>query len=286
MTNRHGPLRGLGSRILVAAFDGWNDAGEAATSALTALRETGSYEKVWSVDPELYFDYQYTRPAIAYGATGERALTWPGASLWRPVGAGTTEVWLLSGTEPARAWQGFASEIVDQALAADVTGFVTLGGMMSDVPHTRKVPVHASSDNADIRGESGFERSQYEGPVGILSVLSLAMEGVGVPGLSLWASLPHYTAGQGPSPLGALALISAVGELTGTQPSPGSLEAEGRRWEAAVDAAVAEDEELAAYVGELERARDEWDSPDATGDALAREFERYLRRDGDGPQRP
>ena len=132
----------LGNRIVVVAFDGWNDAGEAASGAIEALRERAEYELVHSVDPELYFDYQYTRPSSKMDATGHRELHWPEAALWRPSAPpadGGPEFWLLTGVEPARTWQAFANEFIDIALRDDVTGFLTLGAMLSDVPHTRPI---------------------------------------------------------------------------------------------------------------------------------------------------
>lgn len=280
-------MDGLGRRVLVAAFDGWNDAGEAASSAIAQLRESGDYETAFSVDPELYFDYQYTRPQITADADGRRTLRWPEATLLRPNRAiRGTQLWLLTGVEPARAWQAFAGEFVDVALREDITGFVGLGSMMSDVPHTRPISVFAGSDNEQLRGSLSLERSTYEGPVGILSVLSHAAETAGIPSASLWASVPHYVAGHTPSPKATLALLDRLEDLTGAQISRGDLATEAAAWEASIDAAAADDEEMTEYIRQLERTRDTWDSPEASGDAIAQEFERYLRRGGDGPSKP
>lgn len=154
----------LGPRIVIAAFDGWNDAGEAASSAIEALRSSSEYDLVHSVDPELYFDYQYTRPSTRMDAEGRRQLTWPEAGLWRPRDpAPGPEFWLLTGAEPARTWQAFASEFIDIALRDDITGLVTLGAMLADVPHTRPISIFASSQNEQVREAHGLERSLYEG---------------------------------------------------------------------------------------------------------------------------
>ncbi|UWF76600.1 MULTISPECIES: PAC2 family protein [Microbacterium] len=274
----------LGSRIIVAAFDGWNDAGEAASGAIATLRRDADYELVHSADPELYFDYQYTRPTTAMDATGRRQLRWPSASLWRPATSGEgPELWLLTGSEPARAWQAFAGEFVDVALRDDVTGFVTLGAMLSDVPHTRPISVFASSQNEAVREAHGLERSTYEGPVGILSVFEHFAETAGIPTASLWASVPHYVATAAPSPKATLALLDRLEELTGIGTDREHLRTEAAAWEASIDAAAAEDEEMTEYIRQLERTRDAWDSPDASGDAIAQAFERYLRRRNDGP---
>lgn len=277
----------LGRRVLVTAFDGWNDAGEAASAAVSLLREQGAYEAVFSVDPELYFDYQYTRPHIVADGEGGRRIRWPDATLYRPTRIGRgPELWLLTGAEPARAWQGFAGELVDVALREDITGMVALGSMMSDVPHTRPISVFAGSESERVRTELGLERSSYEGPVGILSVLSATADAAGIPSASLWASVPHYVAGHTPSPKATLALLDRLEDLTGAEVPRGDLAGEAVAWEASIDAAAADDEEMTEYIHQLERTRDTWDSPEASGDAIAQEFERYLRRGGDGPAKP
>ena len=277
----------LGRRIIVAAFDGWNDAGEAASAAAALLRAGTDYEVVHAVDPELYFDYQYTRPQVGVDAEGRRTLTWPEARLLRPVHrSDEAEIWLLVGVEPARAWQAFAAEFIDVALREDVTGFVALGSMMSDVPHTRPISVFAGSDNEGVRQALDLERSLYEGPVGILSAIGYAAEGVGIPTASLWASVPHYVAGHTPSPKATLAILDRLQSITGIDVPRGDLAAEAVAWEASIDAAAADDEEMSDYIRQLEQTRDTWDSPEASGDAIAQEFERYLRRGGEGPAKP
>ena len=278
-------MEALGRRVLVSAFDGWNDAGEAASAAIALLREQGEYEPVFSADPELYFDYQYTRPQVVTDGEGRRKLQWPEATLLRPTHAprGETQLWLLTGVEPARAWQAFAGEFVDVALREDITGFVSLGSMMSDVPHTRPISIFSGSDNENVRQELGLERSSYEGPVGILSVLADAADAVGIPSASLWASIPHYVAGHTPSPKATLALLDRLEDITGAQIPRAELPVEAAAWEASIDAAAADDEEMTEYIRQLEQTRDTWDSPEASGDAIAQEFEKYLRRGSDGP---
>ena len=284
-------MNGLGRKVLVTAFDGWNDAGEAASAAVAHLRENGEYEPVFSVDPELYFDYQYTRPQITLDADGRRLLKWPEATILRPVTpTRSTQLWLLTGVEPARAWQAFAGEFIDVALREDITGFVGLGSMMSDVPHTRPISVFAGSDSEQVRTALDLERSTYEGPVGILSVLGHAADAAGIPSAALWASVPHYVAGHTPSPKATLALLDRLEDLTGAPVARGELASESAAWEASIDAAAADDEEMTEYIRQLERTRDTWDSPEASGDAIAQEFEKYLRRGGpgtgDGPTKP
>ena len=280
-------MEGLGRRVLVAAFDGWNDAGEAASAAVALLREEGDYQPVYSVDPELYFDYQYTRPHAALDADGQRVLKWPETTLLRPARATRgTQLWLLTGVEPARAWQAFAAEIVDIALREDITGIVALGSMMSDVPHTRPISVFAGSENETLRTGLELERSTYEGPVGIMSVIGHVADRAGIPTASLWASVPHYVAGHTPSPKATLALLDRLEDITGAKVPRAQLATDSAAWEASIDAAAADDEEMTEYIRQLERTRDTWDSPEASGDAIAREFEQYLKRRGDGPSKP
>ena len=274
----------LGTRIVIIAFDGWNDAGEAASGIISHLRTQGDYELVHSIDPELYFDYQYTRPSIVTSSTGRRLLKWPEAGLWRPVADNPEQrLWLLTGSEPARAWKGFASEFIDIALREDVTGFLTLGAMLSDVPHTRPISIFGASQNEELRDALGLERSLYEGPIGILSVLEHYAESAGIPAASLWASVPHYVGTATPSPKATLALLNRLEEITGVAVPQGELGTAAAAWEATIDAAASDDEDMAEYIRELERTRDTWDDPEASGDAIAQAFERYLRR-SDGPE--
>ena len=290
----------LSGRLLVVAFEGWNDAGETATGAVRALKELLDVEVITEVDPELYFDYQFNRPTVSTNEDGVRALGWPGAIMYGPKtpgvvsaplaedaqlrvsGTNASNIYLLIGTEPSRSWKSFAAEILDSALAADVSGVVFLGAMLADVPHTRPISIFVSSDNAQVRAELQIERSSYEGPVGILSVLSDAAETVGIPTLSIWASVPHYVH-NAPSPKAMLALIDKLEEVIDVVIPRGALVTEAADWETGIDVLAGEDEEMAAYIAQLEQARDTVDSPEASGEAIAQEFEKYLRkRGGDG----
>ena len=213
----------LSGRILVVAFEGWNDAGEAASGAVKTLKEQLDVVPVAEVDPELYFDFQFNRPVVT-DDDGRRRLIWPSAVMFGPAVPGHTgdalagdaeldvtgdnagNIYLLLGTEPSRSWKSFTAEIMDAALAADIGAVVFLGAMLADVPHTRPISVFASSENAAVRAELGIERSTYEGPVGILSVIADQAEKAGIPTVSLWASVPHYVH-NAPSPKAVLALL-------------------------------------------------------------------------------
>jgi predicted ATP-grasp superfamily ATP-dependent carboligase len=186
-------------------------------------------------------------------------------------------VHVLLGTEPSRGWKTFAAEVIDAIEAVDVTAVVFLGAMLADVPHTRPISVFASSENDAVRDRFELERSTYEGPVGILSVLGAAAEQAGIPTLSIWASVPHYVH-NAPSPKAMLALIERLEEFVDLDIARGTLVEDSAAWESGIDALADDDDDMRAYITQLEQARDTVDSPEASGDAIAEEFERYLRR--------
>jgi hypothetical protein len=289
-----------GGRLLVVAFEGWNDAGEAASGAVRALKDVLDVVPIADIDPEDYYDFQLNRPMIETDDDGRRRLRWPGVTLFGPAvddglprasvepsddplsvsGMNHDNIYLLLGTEPSRGWRTFAAETVDQALTADVTGIILLGALLADVPHTRPIAVTATSENAEVRDELGLERSTYEGPVGILSVIVEAAEEVGIPTVSLWASVPHYVH-NAPSPKATLALLDRLEELVDVTIPRGELLDEARTWEEGIDALAEEDDEMRGYIAQLEKARDAVEAPEASGEAIAQEFERYLRKHDD-----
>jgi hypothetical protein len=285
-------------RILVVAFEGWNDAGEAASSSVRTLLEQLEVFPLATFDSENYYDYQQVRPQASIDAEGHRVLTWPSTVFYAPLvpganspslaadakldvsGANGGNIYLLLGSEPSRNWQTFAAEVVDLALAADISGIVFLGALLAEVPHTRPVPIFMSSENSHVRAEFDVERSTYEGPVGILAVLADAAERAGIPTLSLWASVPHYVH-HAPSPKATLAILDRLEEIVDVTISRGDLVDEAAAWQENVDVLSSEDEDMAAYIQGLEQSRDAFDSPAASGEALAQEFERFLRNSDD-----
>lgn len=288
-------------RLLVVAFEGWNDAGEAASGAVRTLREQLDLVPLTEVDPEDYFDYQFNRPTAALDDDGNRMLVWPTVAMYGPVrpigehaeglaldaelavtGDNGDNVYLLVGTEPSRGWKTFTAEILEVVEANEITAMVFLGAMLADVPHTRPISVFASSENAGVRQQLGVERSTYEGPVGILSVLSAAAEAAGIPTMSIWASVPHYVH-NAPSPKATLALIDKLEEIVDVVIPRGDLVDEAAAWESGIDALASDDDDMSSYIEQLERARDTVDSPEASGEAIAQEFEKYLRREDGKP---
>ncbi len=274
-------------RLLVVAFEGWNDAGEAASGAVRVLRAQLEVESLLEIEPEDYFDYQFNRPTVALDESGNRTLSWPTVELVGPTPAlaGDSSLYILVGSEPSRGWKTFTGEIIDAIEAHGIGGIVFLGAMLADVPHTRPISVFTSSENAAVRERLDVEKSSYEGPVGIISVLADAAERAGIPTVSVWASVPHYVH-NAPSPKATLALVDALEELIDVVIQRGDLLDEAAAWETGIDALANDDEDMSSYIEQLEQARDTVDSPEASGEAIAQEFERYLRDKPEDEQPP
>ncbi|KGM14366.1 PAC2 family protein [Cellulomonas bogoriensis] len=273
-----GPLHGP---VMIAAFEGWNDAGSAATQALAHLHEVWGAQTVEELDPEEYHDFQVSRPTITAEDDGTRTITWPSTSV--AVGEpGGTSVVLVHGVEPSMRWRSYCTELLDAAERLGVSTVVTVGALLADVPHTRPIPVSATSDDAEVRAELGLEPNTYEGPIGIVGVLQHEAARRGMHALSVWAAVPHYVA-HPPSPKATAAIVARLEQLVG-QPVPlGDLAEEAAAWQHGVDELASEDTEIAEYVAQLEEAKDTADLPEASGEAIAREFEQYLRRRDGGP---
>src|SRR5665647_1737792 len=191
---------------------------------------------------------------------------------------------LVHGIEPSMRWRRFCSEVLDTAERLGVTTVVTLGALLADVPHSRPIPVTATSDDPELQDALGLDASTYEGPTGIVGVLQHEATRRGMRGLSVWAAVPHYVA-HPPSPKATVALLVRLEELLGEAIPLGDLPEDAEAWQHGVDELAAEDSEIAEYIAQLEEAKDTVELPEATGEAIAREFERYLRRrdHGTGP---
>lgn len=266
--------------MLIAAFEGWNDAGSAASSALATLAQAWNAREVRSLDPEPYHDFQVNRPVVGRDAEGNRTMQWPvtTASIALSPGLGRSVV-LVQGTEPSMRWRSYCEEILDIAQELRVGTVVTVGALLADAPHTRPIPVQTSSDDPQVQALLDVEASEYEGPTGIVGVLGQMASDRGLHTLSVWAAVPHYVA-QPPSPKATLALLTALEEVLGEPVPTSDLNEDAEAWQRGVDELAAEDPEIAEYVRQLEEAKDTVDLPEASGEAIAREFERYLRRRG------
>lgn len=266
--------------VMLAAFEGWNDAGEAASDALRYLNKLWDGKKIASIDADEYYDFQFTRPTVRRNAAGQRKIKWPSTRIYKATAPGTNvDVIFVQGTEPSYKWRAYTAELLVQAEALNVDYVILVGALLADVPHSRPIPVSTSSDDAALRERLNLEASQYEGPVGIVGVLAEVALLAGLPSLSLWAAVPHYVA-QAPSPKAQLALLHRIEELLQVPLDTTELAEEAEAWERGVDELATEDPEIAAYVRQLEEAKDTADLPEASGESIAREFERYLKRRG------
>lgn len=262
--------------VMIAAFKGWNDAADAASDAVAVLSSTWETTDVVSLDPEPYHDFQVTRPEVTLGPDGTREIVWPTTHVVEAVVAGR-RVLLVEGIEPSMRWRGYAQELLDIARREGVRMLVTLGALLTDVPHSRPIPVSATSDDDEISDRLGLEPSTYEGPTGIVGVLQAEARAAGVPGVSLWAAVPHYVA-QPPNPKATLALLTRLEDVVEVPIPLADLVEDAQAWQRGVDELASEDSEIAEYVRQLEEAKDTAELPEASGEAIAREFERYLRR--------
>lgn len=261
-------------RTLVVAFEGWNDAGESASNAARFLIEAIGGVEVSEVDSQNYYDFQFARPQVSLDEDGKRVFRWPNSAVYRPALTELFNLRVLLGVEPSRNWIEFAREIADTIEGEEIDSVVFLGAMLADAPHTRPIQITATSTNQLVCDSVPAEKSLYEGPVGILSILSAEFEKREIPTMSLWAAVPHYVH-NGPVPKSTLALINSLQELLGIQFDQGELPTEAFKWERAVDELAEADEDLAEYVSSLEKTRDEND--EATGDTIAAEVEQFLR---------
>lgn len=270
---------------MLAAFEGWNDAGDAASSAARYLAERWVARPFASIEPEEFYDFSSTRPHVRLGDDGLRAIEWPANEfLAAPLPGQDRDIVVLLGVEPQLRWRTFAEQVVGVARALGAELFLSLGAMLADVVHTDPVPVIGSSNDRRLLTRHGLQPSRYEGPTGIVGVLTVAMAEAGIPAASLWATVPHYVHAI-PSPKAALALVRRAVDLLDTPLRPDDLVAQASGYEREVDEIVEDDPDMGAYVDLLRRrteaAQEEVGEADLpSGESLAAEFERYLREQG------
>jgi proteasome assembly chaperone (PAC2) family protein len=273
------PLR---PRVLVAAFEGWNDAADAASGAVDHLATAWGATEIGVLDPDEFYDFQVNRPSVSLSEGLTRKIEWPTSRLLLAAPPDSSrDVVLLRGLEPNMRWRAFCSELLGAVHELGVELVVTLGALLADAPHTRPVQVTGSAHDEATATRLRLDRSKYEGPTGIVGVFQDAAERSGLPAVSFWAAVPHYVA-QPPCPKATLALLGRVEELLDVAIPMGGLPEEARAWETRVDELAREDSEVMEYVRALESREPAAEHPEASGDAIAREFERYLRRRGIG----
>jgi predicted ATP-grasp superfamily ATP-dependent carboligase len=268
---------------MLCAFQGWNDAGDAASSAVSFLAGALDAKPFAHLDSEEFYDLQANRPTIRLGEGEQREISWPTVEIYEArAPRAPRDLVLVQGIEPSMRWRSFAAGLVDLAEALGVQIVVSLGALLGDVPHSRPVAMTGHASDPALMTRLGIETSAYEGPTGIVGVLHTACANAGVPSATLWAAVPHYVAAA-TNPKAALALLRRVEVLVGVSVDVSELESAAADYERQVGLAVQSDPDIQAFVERLEAATET--EPGGTedvpsGDILAREFQRFLRQRG------
>ncbi len=272
----------LRNPVLVAGFEGWNDAADAASGAASWLTQHGESTRVASIDPELHFDFQARRPQVELVAGVTRTVTWP-ENVFSTVRYSERDLVVLRGIEPSYRWQSFCRAVVSVVRRTDCEMVVTFGALLADVPHTRAARITGTATDPELIDRLGLAQSRYEGPTGIVGVLHDYCRTDGVPSVSLWAPVPHYLAAP-PNPPATLGLLDRVGGLLSVDLELGPLERTAEVWRAKVDEVASADDDVRGYVQTLEERFDadaasdtSWGANLPSGDELAQEVERFLR---------
>jgi proteasome assembly chaperone (PAC2) family protein len=272
----------LRSPFLVAAFAGWNDAASAATTALETVADSLDAERIAELDPEEFYDFQVTRPTIRLADGHTREVDWPDNAVFAArAPSAEHDLVLLSGIEPNMRWRTFAGAVLEAAERLEVEMVITLGALLADVPHSRPVPITGLASDPELVERLALQRSNYEGPTGIVGIVHDACRRRGLTSASLWAAVPHYVAAV-PNPKAALALLRRLEQFTGIAIEASELEDAMDRFETQVDRAVASNPEIEELVRRLESEQDEAPELDTgempSGDTIARDFQRFLRQ--------
>jgi proteasome assembly chaperone (PAC2) family protein len=272
----------LRSPVAVAAFEGWNDAADASTAAVEHLAQVWEARQVAAIDPEEFYDFQVNRPTVSQGDEENRLLEWPTTRFAVASPAGSDrDVVLIRGIEPSTRWRTFCQEVLEICHSLEITRVVLLGALLADVPYTRPLPISGSASDKAAIERFNLTPTKYEGPTGIVGVLHEAAANADLEAVSFWVHVPHY-ANNPPCPKATLALLHRVEEVLDLPVPMADLAEESAEWEERLRTAAEQDAELAEYVRELEERAGDEDLRPLSGDEIAREFERYLRRRG-GP---
>ncbi len=269
--------------VVVAAFEGWNDAADAATAAVEHLEELWQSRPAAELDPDGYYDFQVTRPMISMVDGDQRRIEWPTTrfSVCRPPGT-ERDVVLIRGIEPNVRWRAFCDDVLEVCHSLAAEKLVLLGALLADVPYTRPLPVSGSSSDEAMIERLGLAQTKYEGPTGIVGVLHEAASKAEMPVVSFWAHVPHYVS-EPPCPKATLSLLHRVEDSLDLPVPMGDLTEEAAEWQERVDSLTKQDADIAEYVRALEQRADDVGVEPLTGEDIAREFEKYLRRRGGGP---
>jgi len=275
----------LRNPVMIVAFSGWNDAAEAASGAvehlLSGWRDKSDEvvpELIADVDSEDFYDFQVNRPQVSIDDSEIRSITWPTTQVFGlAIPSMQRDLVIVTGVEPSMRWKNFTAELLDLADDLEVSLVMTLGSLLADTPHSRPITVTGTGAHPSIASRLGVSVSKYEGPTGILGIIQDGCMRRGIDAISLWAAVPHYAASS-PSPKATLALINTIEEFLDISIPMSDLPERSDAWEKEVDELAAEDSEVAEYVKALEESKDAAELPDVSGDSIAKEFERYLRR--------
>jgi len=275
----------LRNPVMVMAFSGWNDAAEGASGAIEHLlsiwREKDDEtlpQLIADVEPEDFYDFQVNRPQVSIDDSSIRNITWPSTQIFGlEIPSMDRDLVIVTGVEPSMRWKTFTTDLLDLADDLEVSLVVTLGSLLADTPHSRPITVTGTGAHPNIAERLGVSVSKYEGPTGILGIIQDGCMRRGIDAISLWAAVPHY-ASASPSPKASLALINSLEDFLDVSFPLGTLQEDADEWEKSVDELAAEDTDVAEYVKALEESKDAAELPDVSGDSIAKEFERYLRR--------
>lgn len=275
----------LRNPVMLCAFAGWNDAAEAASSALEHVLELLGAEDnavvstlIAEIDSDEYFDFQVNRPQVSLDEFDNRSITWPSTQIFGvSVPSFPRDLVIVTGIEPSMHWKAFVREVLDLADDLEVSLIIAIGSLLADVPHSRPISVGISATHPALAKDLGLEISRYEGSTGILGVINDGALRRGIDAISMWAAIPHY-ASNAPSPKASLALIHTIEDFLEVTIPQGDLPHQADEWEKEIDTLALEDSDVADYVKSLEESKDAQDLPEVSGETIAKEFERYLRR--------
>jgi predicted ATP-grasp superfamily ATP-dependent carboligase len=275
---------GLRAPAMVCAFQGWNDAGDAASSAVSFLASALDARRFARIESEEFYDFQANRPCVSFNDAGKREIVWPTVEVFEASAPrAPRDLVLVQGVEPSMRWKAFCGQLIDLAEALGVQLVVSLGALLGDVPHTRPVALTGHASDPALVERLGMQTSTYEGPTGIVGVLHSACIDAGLPSASLWAGVPHYVAAA-TNPKAALALVRRVEGIVGVSVDVSELESAAADYERQVGLAVQSDPDIQAFVERLEQAAESEEETSPTdvpsGDMIAREFQRFLRQRG------
>jgi len=275
----------LRNPVMLCAFAGWNDAAEAASGALEHVLELLGAEDnavvstlIAEIDSDEYFDFQVNRPQVSLDEFDNRSITWPSTQIFGvSVPSFPRDLVIVTGIEPSMHWKAFVREVLDLADDLEVSLIIAIGSLLADVPHSRPISVGISATHPALAKDLGLEISRYKGSTGILGVINDGALRRGIDAISMWAAIPHY-ASNAPSPKASLALIHTIEDFLEVTIPQGDLPHQADEWEKEIDTLALEDSDVADYVKSLEESKDAQDLPEVSGETIAKEFERYLRR--------